>query len=67
MQKKFHEVEIGQSFVFYFDRHSAWRYKKLSDSKVECISCPRTEIVGQQVGNVYEYRYPDTLCQIMVY
>jgi hypothetical protein len=39
---KFRDVPVGSTFKFYFEKHTEWTYKKVSEKEVSCVSCPRT-------------------------
>jgi len=64
MWKKFDQIGIGEQFYFHFDKQSLWRYKKISQFRVECIYSPATET--EQIGKIYDYKCPETWCKIMV-
>lgn len=59
---KFSEIEIGQSFVFSFDRLSGvWKYKKISERRIECIGKPKTES-EEAIGKIWDFRDPEAEC-----
>jgi hypothetical protein len=63
---KFSEVKIGQKFVFDFDMNCLgdyyYSYEKVSDERVECISCPKTE---KCIGVISPFKFFDKECLIL--
>lgn len=53
---QFKELKIGEKFVFKFDNHPEWKYKRVGADRIVCISAP--SFYSKSVGSIYPWNDP---------